>query len=207
MNHIQPDNLVQSQKKGRPLSFSREAALHQAMLIFWERGYEAASLQDLTSALGVNPSSIYTAFRDKKSLFLEAVGLYMSGPVNAVTIIDQAATAREAAWGLLEAAVTGFTGTDTPRGCLLASSAITGSVAAVDVRKELSALRRGIEDHLRLRIIRAVDEGEMPTDADADALAGHTTAVIQGMSTLARDGATREKLLRVAKTAMLVWPI
>lgn len=203
MNRVEP-NLPP--KKGRPLSFDREVALRQAMLLFWQHGYEATSLKDLTSALGVPPSSIYSAFGDKKGLFLEAVDHYLSGPVTSETIIAQAATARDAASKLMLAAATGFTGTDTPKGCLLASAAISCSDSAADVKEELSVRRRAIESILTLRIDRAIRSGEIANTSDAESLAAHTMAVIQGMSILARDGAKREKLVRLAKTAILVWP-
>jgi AcrR family transcriptional regulator len=193
-------------KTGRPLSFDREAALRQAMLLFWRHGYEGTSLSQLTATMGVTPPSIYTAFGDKKRLFLEAVGLYRSGPITSEGIIEQAATAWDAAQNLLKGAAAGFTGVGTPPGCLLASSAISCSPAAGDVQGELAAIRRGIEECLKNRIVRAIQIGEMPPGTDADTLAGHTMSVIQGMSTLARDGATREKLLAIAATAMLAWP-
>ncbi len=193
-------------KTGRPLSFDRDAALHQAMLLFWRHGYEATSLSDLTAAMGVTSPSIYAAYGDKKRLFLSAVERYVGGPVTARSIIDDAATARDAAANLLQASVIGFTGADTPPGCLLASSAISCSAAAADVQAELASIRRSIEAHLRLRIEHAVEIGEMPASIDTVALAGHIMAVIQGLSTLARDGATREKLLRVASAAMAAWP-
>lgn len=188
------------------MSFDREAALHQAMLLFWRHGYEATSLSDLTAAMGVTAPSIYTAFGDKKRLFLEAVDRYLSGPVTSDSIIEAAGTAQEAAWGLLRAAASGFTGSDTPPGCLLASSAISCSAAAADVQGGLAAIRRGIEARLHGKIVQAMEVGELAADADADALAGHIMAVIQGMSTLARDGAPRDKLMRVAAAAMMAWP-
>ena len=188
------------------MSFDREAALHQAMLLFWRHGYEATSLNDLTAAMGVTAPSIYAAFGDKKRLFLQTVNRYLSGPVTSDTIIAQAATAEETAWGMLQAAAIGFTGPDTPPGCLLASSAISCSAAAADVQRELATLRRGIEARLNDKVVQGIKAGEMAADTDANALAGHVMAVIQGMSTLARDGAPREKLLRVAATAMLAWP-
>ena len=188
------------------MSFDRDAALHQAMLLFWRHGYEATSLNDLTSALGVKPSSIYTAFGDKKHLFLEAVGRYLSGPVTSESIISQAASGRDAARSLLLAAAQGFTGADTPAGCLLASSAISCSSAASDVKEELAAIRRGIEARLKEKIAASIDAGVMPASANAEGLAGLTMAVIQGMSTLARDGATRDKLLLMVGVAMQAWP-
>ena len=193
-------------KKGRPLSFDREAALHQAMLLFWQHGYEATSLSDLTAAMGVTAPSIYTAFGDTNRSFLETVGRYLSGPVTSDSIIEAAVTAEDAAWGLLRASAIGFTGIDSPPGCLLAASAISCSAAAADVQGKLAAIRRRIEARLHDKVVQAVAAGEMAADADADALVGHVMAVIQGMSTLARDGAPREKLLRVAATAMQAWP-
>lgn len=193
-------------KKGRPLSFDRDDALRKAMLLFWRHGYEATSLNDITAALAVKPSSVYSAFGDKKRLFLDAVGLYMSGPVTSDTIIDQAPSAQEAARELLRASAIGFSGESTPPGCLLASSAISCSDAANDVKLELAAIRRGIEARLRTKILQSIEDKQLPADSDADGLAATTMAVIQGMSTLARDGATREKLLRVAAVAMRSWP-
>ncbi len=194
-------------RKGRPLSFDRERALRQAMLLFWRHGYESTSLNDLTSTIGVKPSSIYTVFKDKKSLFLESVSLYLSGPVTSQTIINDAATGYEAAQGLLHAAAIGFTGKDTPAGCLLATSAISCSQASSDVQSHLAAIRLGIEQELREKIKQSIKLRHLPKTADAFALAAHTMAVIQGLSTMARDGATRAKLLKVSNLAMQVWGV
>jgi AcrR family transcriptional regulator len=193
-------------KTGRPLSFDREAALHRAMLLFWRHGYETTSLSDLTAAMGINPPSLYGAFGDKKRLFLEALDKYLSGPDTSDSIVKRAATAREAAWDLLKASAIGFTGADSPPGCLVASSAISCSTAALDVQRKLAGIRREVEAHLKAKIDRDIKLGEVAADTDPDALAGHIVAVIQGMSTLARDGASRTKLLRVAEAAMRGWP-
>ena len=75
--------------------------------------------------MGITPTSIYTAFGDKKALFLEAVRFYLSGPVNSESIIASAPTAKNAARQLLQAAIIGFIGIDTPPGCLLASATIS----------------------------------------------------------------------------------
>jgi AcrR family transcriptional regulator len=176
------------------------------MLLFWRHGYEATSLSQLTAQMGIVPPSLYAAFGDKQGLFLEAVKHYLSGPVTSDQLIDQAPTAREAAWALMEGAAIGYTGSDTPPGCLLASSAISCSAAADDVREALAAIRRGIEARLRRKIARAIKTAELPVSADAKSLAGLTMTVIQGMSTMARDGASRVHLMRVARQAMLAWP-
>lgn len=196
-----------SRKKGRPLSFDREAALNKAMLLFWEHGYEATSLNALTSALGVTPSSIYSAFGDKKTLFFEALELYMTGGGSLQMMLDQAPTARAAVQQMLLGAAAGFTGECTPKGCLLASAAVSCSADAGDVRQALGARRRGIEAQVRDRIAAGIRQGDVPADADADALAAMAMALIQGMSTLARDGAAREKLNRIVMVALQGWPL
>jgi AcrR family transcriptional regulator len=191
---------------GRPPSFDRAVALEQAMLLFWRHGYEATSLSDLTRALGVTPPSIYSAFGNKKGLFLEAVNLYLSGGSSPTAIIDAAPSARDAAQILMEGAAIAFTGDATPPGCMLATSAISVSAEAADVQAHLATIRNGVEAHLRLRIEADVASGALPPQTDAETLAAHTTAIIQGLSTLARDGAARDKLLRVARSAMAAWP-
>ena len=104
--------------------------------------------------------------------------------------------------GLLEASVIGFTGDDTPRGCLLASAAISCSAEAADVQSELAAIRAGIEARLRERLSRGVSDGELDSAMDVEAVAAHVMSVIQGLSTLARDGASRAKLEGVVRVVM-----
>lgn len=197
---------TEGRKPGRPLSFNRDAALNAAMLLFWRHGYEATSLADLTRAMSVTPPSIYAAFGDKRRLFLAAVDRYLSGPVTYATVIDGARDARGAARALLEGSVIAFTGESTPPGCLLASAAISCSAEAEPVRAELAHRRGAIEQRLRDRIMADRDAGHLPPETDAEALAAQVIATIQGLSTMARDGAGREKLARVAALAMLAWP-
>lgn len=176
------------------------------MLLFWRHGYEATSMAELTRAMGVTPPSVYAAYGDKKGLFLEAVQRYLARPLTPDEIIDAAATAKQAARGLIDGAVVAFTGTDTPPGCLLASSAIACSAEAADVRDELAGIRRHVETRLREKIEAGIDAGELPPSTDAETCAAYVTTIIQGMSTLARDGASRTKLARVAEAAMCAWP-
>nr|WP_321985536.1 TetR/AcrR family transcriptional regulator [uncultured Lichenicoccus sp.] len=193
-------------KTGRPLSFDPQAALEPAMLLFWRHGYEATSLAELTRAMGVTSPSIYAAYGDKKGLFRAAVRRYLTQPQTPVAVIAQAPNAATAARTLVEGAAIAFTGTDTPAGCLLASSAIAVSAEADDVREELAAIRREIETALRDRISDDIKAGRLPPATDRTILAAYVMTVIQGLSTLARDGATRAKLEQVAQFALALWP-
>jgi len=200
-------NVAARRKTGRPLSFDREAALEQAMLTFWRYGYETTSIVDLTNAMGVTAPSLYAAFGDKKRLFLEAARLYAGDPEVMAQAFDRADTALDATRAMLISAATAFTGEATPRGCLLASATASGSSASADVQKVIADIRTSVADQLRIRIVRDVDAGTLPSATDAKALAGMMIAVIQGMSVLARDGTDRPDLLSIAESALKAWPM
>jgi AcrR family transcriptional regulator len=197
----------QAQRKtGRPLSFDRDTALREAMLVFWRHGYETSSIVDLTTAMKITPPSLYAAFGDKRKLFLEAVALYAGDPVERARTIEAAPSAYAAASGLLDAVAASFTGEETPAGCLLASATATGSPAAADVQRAVAEIRRGLSADLFARIEKDVADGVLPGGTDAAVLADLVVAVIQGLSVLARDGATRLQLLAIARAAMRAWP-
>ena len=193
-------------RAGRPLSFDRSAALKKAMLAFWQHGYETTSIVDLTAAMGITAPSLYTAFGDKKQLFLEAVELYAGDPTELAGAIDRALSAREAAAEMLNSAAEAFTGDATPRGCLLASATASGSSESADVQLAVANIRRRVMNVLASRIERDVAAGLLPAETDAAAVAGMVMAVTQGMSVLARDGASRETLRAIAETALAGWP-
>lgn len=176
------------------------------MLLFWRHGYETTSISDLTSAMGITPPSLYTAFGDKRRLFLEAVQRYAGDPEASAVMIAGASSAFEAARALLTGAVVLFTGEDTPPGCLLASATASGSAAAHDVQATVAAYRHRIIDNLATRIEKDVDARVVPAGTDAQALAGFVVAIIQGLSVLARDGASRAALAGVAEAALHAWP-
>jgi AcrR family transcriptional regulator len=176
------------------------------MLTFWRHGYETTSISDLTAAMGVTAPSIYTAFGDKKRLFLEAMRLYAGSPDDLQHLLDQSATARDAASAMLISAVHTFTGEATPRGCLLASATASGSTDSVDVQKAVANVRRDIIARLQKRIDGDISAGILPETTSATTLAAMVVAVIQGMSVLARDGLDRESLLMIASCALEGWP-
>lgn len=176
------------------------------MLTFWRHGFESTSISDLTAAIGVTAPSIYTAFGDKKRLFLEAVQLYAGPREELQRKLDAADTARDAVQDMLRSAACGFTGETTPRGCLLASATASVSIGAEDMQRAVADVRRDILARLTGRISRDVSSGVLPPETDAAALAAMVIAVIQGMSVLACDGMERDRLLLVADCAMRTWP-
>ena len=199
-------NPAPRRKTGRPRSFDRDAALEQAMLTFWRHGYETTSIVDLTTAMGVTAPSLYTAFGDKKRLFLEAAQRYAGDPEAMARAIDDAPTAYHAAREMLTAAAIAYTGDATPKGCLLASATASGSAASADVQGVIADIRRSIDGRLRARISRDIGAGVLPPNTNAAALAGLVMTVTQGMSALARDGTPRASLLAIVEVALQGWP-
>lgn len=193
-------------RTGRPLSFEREVVLRKAMLAFWRNGYETTSVAELTKAMGITAPSLYAAFGDKKALFLEAVGLYAGSGDQRDRAVAEAESARAAASAMLTACATLYTGEATPPGCLLASATASGSETHADVRAAVARIRTEGRRALRLRIERDVVSGVLPGNIDAASLSDLVFAVMQGMSALARDGASRAELEGMARQAMAAWP-
>ena len=193
--------------RGRPLSFDRDAALERAMHVFWERGYESASIADLTAAMGITPPSLYTAFGDKERLFLEAIERYGKGPGGfGQRALDEEPTARGAIQRLLDEAAAELTQECHPLGCMMVMATTNCSVAAEHVQNALAKRRALGVAAMEARIQRGIKEGELPADTDAGALANFYATVYQGMSMQAKDGASRGSLLASVEMAMRSWP-
>ncbi|NEB82119.1 TetR/AcrR family transcriptional regulator [Streptomyces sp. SID14478] len=194
-----------TKQRGRPRSFDRETALEKAMQAFWENGYEATSVSDLTREMGIGAPSLYAAFGDKRSLFEEVVRVYGithgAGPGRA--LIEEP-TARGAVERLLREAADEFTDPAHPHGCLVIHAATNCTTPEVEqaLREQRGASLGAIEDRLR----QGVAEGELPGRTDTAALARFVGAVFQGMSQQSRDGAGRAELEAVAALAMAAWP-
>lgn len=194
-------------KAGRPLSFDRELALERAMLVFWRYGYEATSLNDLTSAMGITPPSLYTAFGDKERLFLEAVEYYLAKkPCFFESIVAEPLTAKESIRSYLEVIAISQSDPNQPPGCMVVTSATNCTAASAHVQEVLADYRGQMEASIKQRLDRGVSEGDLAADTDTAALASFFVTVIHGMSTQARDKAGREKLLAIGAQAMRAWP-
>jgi AcrR family transcriptional regulator len=193
-------------ERGRPRNFDRTAALRCAMEVFWAKGYDGASLSDLTTAMGINSSSLYAAFGSKDALFHEAVALYGETEGTEIwTAIPEAPTAREAFERFLRASAESFTRPEKPAGCLIVLGALNANETNANVCRELRDHRSGNVATLYDRLKRAVREGELPKTLDCLAVATFYATVQHGMSIQARDGASRDTLLSVADCAMAAW--
>lgn len=173
---------------------------------FWEHGYEGTSLTDLTTAMGIGPTSLYAAFGSKESLFREAVAHY-NDPQRSPTerALTEQPTARKVVEAILRENVRLYTRSDTPRGCLIVLAGITYSEQNTAVRDLLADLRRSDRENLTQRFERAIADDELPPESDTQALANFVLTVLHGMSIHARDGADRDQLTRTVDLAMTAW--
>lgn len=192
--------------KGRPRSFDRDEALDRATLVFWEHGYDAASVAQLTEAMGIGAPSMYAAFGDKRALFEEALGHYFKHYGSFMSRAFEEPNVRVAIEGMLRDAAALFTSGGHPRGCMVITAATNCAPESATVAKQLRSVRARTVNTLAKRMEAAIKSGELPAHADARSLALYFSTVLQGMSAQARDGATRADLEKVLQTAMSVWP-
>ncbi|WP_067853681.1 TetR/AcrR family transcriptional regulator [Nocardia shimofusensis] len=193
--------------RGRPRAFDRTEALRRAMEVFWEHGYEATSMSDLTAAMGINSPSLYAAFGDKEALFRAAIELYGStfGSYTARALSEQQ-TARAAVETMLRDNVRVYTRADVPHGCMVVLAGSAYTTRNSGVRDFLSDKRRQTNEDIRQRLERGIRDGDLPAGTDTAALARFYTTVLYGLSVQARDGAAPEELDAAVDCALTAWP-
>ncbi|MBY6242909.1 TetR/AcrR family transcriptional regulator [Methylosinus sp. Sm6] len=193
--------------RGRPRALDRDEALETALQLFWRHGYEGTSVADLTAAMGVTPPSLYTAFGSKERLYQEALDRYGAsyGSFTARALAEEP-TARQAVERILQESVAVYSEGPAPRGCMLASGAVTCAPEHTMVVADLSKRRLATISAIKARLDRAVIEGELAPSTDTEALAAFYAAVVQGLSIQARDGVDRDVLKTIAATALNAWP-
>src|ERR1700720_2176776 len=170
-----------SVRMGRPRSFDTDAALDRALRVFWRKGYEGATLSDLTKAVGVNRPSLYAAFGGKEALFRKALDRYLNGPAAYTQEALKEPTARAVVERLLRGATELNTSPRNPGGCLMVQGALASGDAGDSIRQELVACRAAGEAALRRRFQRAKSERDLPADTDPADLARYLATIIYGM--------------------------
>ena len=193
---------------GRPRSFDRDEAIHQAMHIFWEHGYESTSLAQLKAGIGggITAPSFYAAFGSKADLFKEVVAHYLAthGLVE-VSLWDESLPPRQAIELTLRRSAKMQSERGHPKGCLMVLSAAVCSPEHVQVQKLLAKTRARTRDGIAACVARAIASGELPAETDARALTTVYGGFLVGLSTLARDGLAPAALDSAVTEIMNVW--
>jgi AcrR family transcriptional regulator len=190
---------------GRPRAFDADQALDRALEVFWSKGYEGASVADLTQAMGIRLSSFYAAFGNKEALFAKALDLYTDAQQR--YFLDALALPRAAdvVAAMLHGAVDAVTARSRPHGCLTVHGALAPSAAPQDVRERLTTTRMSGTTALTARLDQAKNEGDLPPHAHPTTLSRTVMTLIHGISVQAVSGADASELHLVADTITQSW--
>ena len=193
--------------RGRPRSFDREKALALALDVFWQRGYEPASIVELCKAMGINPPSLYAAFGNKAELFLEAVDFYDRRYWNAARdAMRREPDVHRAVEHFFRDAAEILISPLAPCGCLVVLAAINVSPDSKDVYDAIQTMRRAGKDFFAERLRQGVEDRQLPNSTDIGSLAAALKAMLEGMSIQARDGVRKIELAGIAAHAARLVP-
>ncbi|WP_408588935.1 TetR/AcrR family transcriptional regulator, partial [Novosphingobium sp.] len=192
--------------RGRPRQFCADTALAAALQVFWKRGYEGASMAELTDAMGITKPSLYACFGNKEALFRKALDLYERDKLAYVQTALEAPTAKAVAERFLHGALSLQSGGDDPRGCMGVISAVACVNFADSIREDVMARRASSDRAIVERFHRAKAEGDIPDGVAPEALSSYLSAVMQGLSVQAASGAPKEQLEQLVETTLLLWP-
>lgn len=176
------------------------------MLLFWRHGYDGVPVAQLATAMGIAPASLYVAFGSKEALYREAVKKYLSLGRLGIEGLEQAPSAKDGVHAVLRSAARAFTQPDLPPGCMVGVCALRCAGENHMIEEATAELRQLSALAMRQRIDRARKEGELDKTVSPQTLTDFFSAIVEGMSVLACDGASRERLLRLADTSMAAWP-
>ncbi|HEX8484482.1 TetR/AcrR family transcriptional regulator [Sphingomonas sp.] len=200
------EDVLTSVAKGRPREFCVDQALAAALGVFWSKGYEGASMADLTQAMGITKPSLYAAFGNKEALFHKALELYETEKLEYTREALKQPTARAVAEHFMRGAIDAQTSTCDPKGCLGVISATACGAEADSIKADVIQRRASSQAALVERFERAKLDGDLPEHVDVGGLTSYLYAILQGMAVQAGSGATRADLESVVDTSLMMWP-
>ena len=205
----QQDSLVAKSKgRGRPKCFNEQEALEKAMLLFWQYGYEATSISDLTQALGITAPSLYSSFGGKAALFEKCLDYYLENEACSMDqIFIQAKSTKIAIELYLFENLKRLIQNHKPVGCMLVVATMNCSTENSAIQQQLLERRQHTKSKIHDRLVLGQQLGDIPDHADVQAMTDYYTTLIQGMTIQARDGAELGQLENVVKMAMKSWDI
>ncbi len=189
----------------RPKEFNPDETLERAMHVFWHKGYEATSIEDLLEAMDINRGSLYDTFGDKRQLFLKAMDRYccvFAG--EKFSVLEQPGPALPVLRRFIVGMVEGALADPQRRGCLVANTAMELAPHEKDIAGKVSQALKMAEDAFHNLLSRANQQGELPSDKDPRALASFLTTMMQGTIVMIKAGAFPETVKRTVQTALTI---
>ena len=167
----------------RPREYDRDEVLEKAMHVFWAKGYECASVQDLVAAMGINRGSLYAEFGDKEGLHVAALERFYDNEITPqFATLDGPGPLRERLRALLMSAVAG----GRVRGCMISNSAVELCPDEGDVGSLVGAGLRRAESTVHRALMRAREDGEIGAGRDVRALARYLVSSLNGLRVISR---------------------
>lgn len=187
---------------GRHRQFEPNDVLDRAMTLFWDRGYDATSVDDLVKATGVNRASLYASFGDKKAVFMKAFQHYLaSSVIGRVDAACQIVGPRQALLDFFDQ-VLGLSDSGCGKGCLITNTAAEFGTRDGDVLEQAREALAAIENAMDRCLRRAQAEGDLTKDADIRLRARHLLAALQGLLVLSKVNPDKKSLGHVAQRAV-----
>src|SRR5271168_68023 len=186
--------------RGRPRSFDEAEALEKATQVYWSKGYDGVTIDDLVAGMGVGRPSLYAVFGDKRTLFLRVLKDYAekNGALAAKALLSPQ-TIRDSLAGFLKHAVETATEKGCARGCLLVC--IAPLVDDAEVRKSLQNAAAGAVALVEGRFRDGITAGEISSDFPVAVRASQLIDFARGLKMRAQIGTPRKTLLRDAEEA------
>jgi TetR/AcrR family transcriptional repressor of nem operon len=189
----------------RPKEFNPDDALEKAMQVFWHKGYEATSMEDLLTAMDLNRGSLYDTFGDKRQLFLKAIDRYCHGFVaEKFSLLDQPGPALSTLRRFIHGMIEGGLADPQRRGCLIANTVMELSPHEKEIAGTLRQALKMAEDTFFKVLARAKTQGELRADQDPRALARFLTTMMQGTIVMIKAGASADVVKQTAETALSI---
>jgi TetR/AcrR family transcriptional repressor of nem operon len=189
----------------RPKEFSPDDAIEKAMQVFWHKGYEATSMEDLLSAMDLNRGSLYDTFGDKRQLFMKVMDRYCTtfvGPK--FSLLDQPGPAIPALRRFIHGMIEGALADPQRRGCLIANTVMELSPHEKEIAGTLRQALKMAEDTLFQVLARGKQQGELTEDKDPRALAGFLTTMMQGTIVMIKAGTPADAVKQTVETALSI---
>lgn len=185
---------------GRPRSFDETGALEKATQVFWSKGYDGVTIDDLVAGMGVGRPSLYAVFGDKRAIFLRVLKAYAERKgASAAKALLSPQGLRDSITGFLRYAAESATEKGSARGCLLIC--VAPLVEDPEVRQFLQNAAAGGTALVEGRFRDAITAGEIPPDFPAAVRALQVTDLARGLTMRAQMGTPRKTLLKDAEEA------
>ena len=179
----------------RSRQFDERQALIAAMLVFWEKGYEGTSIHDLEQAMGLNRTSIYNAFGNKRAIFNRVMLCYKESVMSSLfAAMDEAPDIREGVRRLLNGALEIHFDEDNPGGCLVVLSVLESGQHDAESRTAMQQTLHDLKSALQVRLSKARKAGELPRDLDVGSTATTISTTMTGMMVMGKANFTRASL-------------